>query len=173
MIKNLVHPAKAILVRPANPADAEMIFALVTELADYEGLGGEVDATGESLAAALFGSNPRVYCDIAERHGEAVGLAVWFYSFSTFRGRHGIWVEDLFVRQPFRGQGLGAALLAELARRCVDERLGRLEWSVLDWNEPSIAFYKRMGARMMEQWTNCRIEGEALQKLGQTTLSPT
>lgn len=160
-------PAKSILIRRANPADAEMIFALVTELAVYEQLGGEVSATRESLAAALFDPNPRVYCDIAERDGEAAGLAVWFYSFSTFRGRHGIWLEDLFVRPVFRGQGFGRALLAALARRCVDEQLGRLEWSVLDWNEPSIAFYKRMGARMMEQWTNCRIEGEALRELAQ------
>jgi diamine N-acetyltransferase len=156
---------RPIGIRPANPADAELIFALVAELADYEQLAHEVDAAKESLAAALFCQNPRVFCNIAEHRGEAAGSAIWFYTFSTFRGGHGIWVEDLFVRPAFRGQGLGKALLAELARRCVDEDLARLEWSVLDWNEPSIAFYKSMGARMMEQWTNCRIEGSALSEL--------
>lgn len=155
-----------ILVRPANSADAAVVFALVVELANYEKLEGEVDATCESLAAALFGQHPRAFCDIAEHAGEAVGMAIWFYSFSTFRGRHGIWIEDLFVRPAFRGRGFGKALVASLARRCVAEELARLEWSVLDWNEPSIAFYKGIGARMMDQWTNCRLDGEALQLLG-------
>jgi GNAT superfamily N-acetyltransferase len=95
----------------------------------------------------------------------AVGMAIWFYTFSTFRGRCGIWIEDLYVRPEFRSQGLGRALIARLAGRCRDENLGRLEWSVLNWNEPSITFYKRLGARLMRDWTNCRMEGEALQEI--------
>jgi GNAT superfamily N-acetyltransferase len=155
-------------VRPATASDAALIFALVVELAEYEQLSDGVDATAESLAAALFCEYPRAFCDIAERGREAVGLAVWFYTFSTFRGRHGIWIEDLFVRPAFRGQGFGKALVAALARRCAAEKLARLEWSVLDWNEPSIAFYERLGARRMEQWTNCRLDGDALLRLGRT-----
>jgi len=158
----------AIRVRPAARADAALVFALVCELADYEQLTQDVDATSETLAAALFCPNPRVFCDIAEHQGEAVGLVIWFYTFSTFRGRHGIWVEDIFVRPAFRGRGIGKALLAELARRCAGEGLARLEWSVLDWNEPSIAFYKAMGARMMDEWTICRLEGDSQQKLGRS-----
>ncbi len=161
----------AACVRPATSSDAALIFALVGELAEYERLGGEVDATAETLAEALFCERPRAFCDIAEQRGEAVGLAVWFYTFSTFRGRHGIWIEDLFVRPGFRGQGFGKALVAALARRCAAEKLARLEWSVLDWNEPSLAFYARLGARRMEEWTNCRLEGEALLRLGRAETS--
>lgn len=156
----------SILIRPAKLSDSELVFQLVAELAEYEKLTGELDATNESLAAALFCESPRVFCEIAERHGEAAGLSVWFYSFSTFRGRHGVWIEDLFVRPAFRGLGVGKALVASLAHRCVTEKLGRLEWSVLDWNAPSIGFYKGLGARMMDQWTNCRLDGEALARLG-------
>lgn len=154
-----------IHIRPAAPADADQIFALVTELAAYEKLSAAVDATAETLAQALFGTTPRVFCDVAEQGGEPVGLAIWFYTFSTFRGRHGIWLEDLYVRPAFRGRGIGKALLAGVAARCVSENLARLEWSVLDWNTPSIAFYKAMGAMLMDEWTNCRCEGEALSSL--------
>jgi diamine N-acetyltransferase len=154
-----------ILIRPAAPTDAEQIFALVSELAAYEKLSHAVDATAADLAKALFCDAPRVFCNLAEEEGTAIGFAVWFYSFSTFRGRHGIWLEDLFVRPGFRGKGYGKALLANLAGRCVKEGLARLEWSVLDWNAPSIAFYKAAGARMMDEWTNCRVEGEALRVL--------
>ncbi|WP_040580206.1 GNAT family N-acetyltransferase [Methyloferula stellata] len=152
-------------IRSAVPADAAQIFALVTELAAYEKLSAAVDATAETLAQALFGTAPRVFCDMAEQDGEPIGLAVWFYTFSTFRGRHGIWLEDLYVRPAFRGRGTGKALLAGLAARCVRENLARLEWSVLDWNTPSIAFYKAMGAVLMDEWTNCRCEGGALSSL--------
>jgi GNAT superfamily N-acetyltransferase len=152
-------------IRPATPADADLVFSLVSELAAYERLSHEVDATRDMLAQALFGPTPRVFCDIAERHGEGVGFALWYYSFSTFRGRHGIWLEDLFVRPSARRHGLGARLLASLARRCVVENLARLEWAVLDWNEPSIAFYRSQGAQMMDGWTTCRMTGEALWRL--------
>lgn len=152
-------------IRPATPADSGLVFDLVRELADYEQLSHEVDATPDMLSDALFGPNPRVFCDIAEWHGRGVGFALWFYNFSTFRGRHGIYLEDLFVRPAARGHGLGKLLLANLARRCVSENLARLEWSVLDWNEPSIAFYKAQGAVMMDGWTTCRVTGPALWRL--------
>ena len=138
---------------------------MVRELADYERLLHEVAMNEAMLAEALFGTAPRVFCDIAEWHGEPVGLALWYHSFSSFAGRHGIYLEDLFVRPAFRGHGLGKALLAGLAQRCVDESLARLEWSVLDWNVPAVDFYKAQGAQMLDGWTRARISGAALAQL--------
>ena len=149
-------------LRPAAPTDAPEILALIRELADYEHLLHEVDATREGLHAALFGPTPRVFCDLAEQDGVIAGFALWFYSFSTFRGRHGIYLEDLFVRPAMRGHGIGRALLADLAARCLREDLARLEWSVLDWNEPALAFYRTLGARGMTDWIPHRVTGEAL-----------
>jgi GNAT superfamily N-acetyltransferase len=161
----------SISIRAAVPADAALIITLIGELAAYERLTQAMDATEPMLAAALFGPRPRVFCDIAEwRDGqgaaEPAGFTVWFYNFSTFRGRHGIYLEDLFVRPAYRGRGLGRALLARLAGRCIAEGLPRLEWQVLDWNAPSIAFYKAQGAVMLDDWTGCRLTGEALGRLG-------
>jgi diamine N-acetyltransferase len=153
------------VIRPATPADAGLVFDLVHELAVYERLEADVDATPAMIADALFGPAPRVFCDIAEWQGQPVGFALWFYSFSTFRGRHGLYLEDLFVRPAQRGHGLGKKLLAHLARRCVAENLARLEWSVLDWNTPSIDFYKAQGAEMLDGWTTCRVTGAALWRL--------
>jgi diamine N-acetyltransferase len=153
----------SLAIRAAVPADAALIFALVRELADYEKLSGEIDATPEAIAAALFAREPRLFCDIAEWNGEPAGFAVWFLNFSTFRGRHGIYVEDLFVRPAFRAKGIGNALMARLAKRCVDEGWTRFEWAVLDWNAPSIAFYKSIGAQVMDEWRICRLSGQALQ----------
>ncbi len=153
------------VIRPATPADAGLVFDFVHELAVYERLEADVDATPAMIADALFGPAPRVFCDIAEWQGQPVGFALWFYSFSTFRGRHGLYLEDLFVRPAQRGHGLGKALLASLARRCVAENLARLEWSVLDWNTPSIDFYKAQGAEMLDGWTTCRVTGAALWRL--------
>jgi GNAT superfamily N-acetyltransferase len=155
-------------IRPAAPADAALILALIRELADYERLSHEVDATEAMLAAALLGENPRVFCDIGEWDGAPAGFALWFYSFSTFRGRHGIYLEDLFVRPAHRGRGVGKALLVNLARRCVAEHLPRLEWGVLDWNELAIAFYRSLGAVAMDGWTRHRLHGDALAALGQS-----
>jgi GNAT superfamily N-acetyltransferase len=149
-------------LRPAAPTDAPEILALIRELADYEHLLHEVDATREGLHAALFGPTPRVFCDLAEQDGVIAGFALWFYSFSTFRGRHGIYLEDLFVRPAMRGRGIGRALLSGLASRCLREDLARLEWSVLDWNEPALAFYRTLGARGMRDWIPHRVTGEAL-----------
>ena len=117
------------------------------------------------IAAALFAASPEVFCDLAEVDGAVVGFALWFYTFSTFRGRHGIYLEDLFVRPEARRAGAGKALLCNLARRCVDEGLGRFEWSVLDWNEPAIAFYAAQGARPLAGWSMCRVDGPALAAL--------
>ena len=153
------------MIRPAAPADAALVLALIRELAEYERLAHEVDATEGMIAAALFGESPRVFCDIAECDGEGAGFALWFYNFSTFRGRHGIYLEDLFVRPAFRGNGIGKALLANLARRCAAEALARLEWAVLDWNEPALGFYRRLGAETMDGWTVHRLSGEALATL--------
>ncbi len=153
----------SIAIRSAAPADSALIFSLVRELADYEKLTDEVDATPEQIAAPLFAREPRLFCDIAEWNGEPAGFAVWFLNFSTFRGRHGLYVEDLFVRSAFRGRGLGKALMARLAKRCVDEGWARFEWAVLDWNAPSIEFYKSIGAQVMDEWRICRLSGAALQ----------
>jgi GNAT superfamily N-acetyltransferase len=155
-------------IRSAAPADAALVLSFIRELAEYERLAHEVDATEEAVAAALFGENPRVFADIAEWNGEPAGFALWFYNFSTFRGRHGIYLEDLFVGPAFRGHGIGRALLRHLARRCVAEGLARLEWWVLDWNEPAIRFYRSLGAVPMDEWTVQRVTGEALVQLAGT-----
>lgn len=154
----------SLSIRAARPDDSALVFALVGELADYEKLSHEVDATEAMIADALFGESPRLFCDIAEWDGAAAGFAVWFLNFSTFRGRPGIYLEDVFVRPEFRGKGIGKALLTRLARRCVDQGWARFEWAVLDWNAPSIAFYKSIGAQVMDEWNICRLSGEALSR---------
>ena len=154
-----------IHIRPANPADISLIMELVNQLAEYEKLLSEVKATPALLQAALFCEDPRVFCEIAEHVGRPAGFALWYYSFSTFQGLHGIYLEDLIVLEQFRGKGVGRALLRALACRCVDEKLGRLEWSVQDWNIPSIAFYKSQGAELMGDWTKARISDAALTRL--------
>jgi GNAT superfamily N-acetyltransferase len=152
-------------IRPARPGDAALVLAFIRELAAYERLAHEVVAGEADIDRALFGENPRAFCDIAEWEGAPAGFALWFYNFSTFRGRHGIYLEDLFVRPEHRGRGIGRALLAGLARRCVAEDLPRLEWWVLDWNEPALAFYRSLGAAPMDEWTVQRLTGEALARL--------
>ena len=155
----------ALSIRNAQREDAATIHALICELAEYEKLRHEVDAGVEDIARDLFGASPRVFAQIAEGDGEVAGFSLWFYNYSTFRGRHGIYLEDLFVRPPFRGKGIGKALLASLARRCVAEGLPRFQWSVLDWNTPSIEFYESLGAKRMPEWIGCRVEGAALHEL--------
>jgi GNAT superfamily N-acetyltransferase len=156
-----------VSVRPAAPADAPLIHALIHELADYERLAHDAKATEADVRAALFVADPRAFCDIVALDGEAVGFALWFYNLSTFEGRHGIYLEDLFVRPAARGRGAGLALLRGLARRCRDEGLGRLEWAVLDWNAPAIAFYDRLGATTHAEWLKRRLSGEALARLAE------
>lgn len=154
-------------IRPAAASDSALIFDFIRQLAEYERLAHEVDASEGDIAQALFGPNPRVFADIAEWDGEPVGFALWFYNFSTFRGRHGIYLEDLFVRPDHRSKGIGKALLKNLARRCVAEGLARLEWWVLDWNEPALRVYRSIGAVPMEEWTVQRMTGEALKQLAE------
>ncbi|MVT70221.1 GNAT family N-acetyltransferase [Bradyrhizobium pachyrhizi] len=157
----------SLTIRRARPDEAGLVFSLVRELAEYEKLLHEVHASEADIADALFGANPRLYCDIAEWNGEPAGFAVWFVNFSTFAGRHGIYLEDLFVRPALRGKGIGKALLMHLAKQCLANGWSRLQWAVLDWNAPSIAFYKSLGAELMDEWTICRVSGEALSALAE------
>jgi GNAT superfamily N-acetyltransferase len=154
-----------VTVRDATRDDVALIHRFIRELAEYEKLLHEVEASEADVARDLFGANPRAFCDIVERDGEPIGFALWFYNYSTFRGRHGIWLEDLFVVPEARGSGAGKALLRRLARRCVEQGLGRMEWAVLDWNAPSIAFYDSLGASALDDWTTRRLTGEALTRL--------
>jgi GNAT superfamily N-acetyltransferase len=157
----------SLVIRSAMPADAGLVLTFIRELAEYEKLLHEVEAREDDIARDLFGEQPRVFCEIAEWGGEPVGFALWFYTYSTFQGRHGLYLEDLFVRPAQRGRGIGKALLANLARRCLDEGLGRLRWWVLNWNEPSIAFYRSLGAEARPEWTTFDLSGEALHRLAQ------
>ena len=141
------------------------MLGFIRALAEYERLLDQVEADEADIAALLFAPHPRAFCDIAEWDGEPIGFALWFYNVSTFKGRCGIYLEDLFVRPEARGRGAGKALLAGLARRCLDEKLGRLEWAVLDWNAPSIAFYDALGAASLNDWIIRRVTGEALERL--------
>ncbi len=154
-----------IAIRPAAPHEAGLILAFIRELAEYEKLSRAVKSTEDDVRVLLFGPNPRAFCDIAELGGDTVGFAFWFYNVSTFEGRCGIYLEDLFVRPAARGLGAGKALLAHLARRCVSEGLGRIQWAVLDWNAPSIAFYDRLGATARTEWITRQLDGEALLSL--------
>lgn len=153
-------------VRPAVASDVPEILALIKGLAEYEKALNEVSATKEDLLASLFCENPQVFCHVATREGKVVGIAVWHLNYSTWLGKHGIYLEDLYVVPEERGHGHGMALLKELAKTCVDRNYERLQWWVLDWNEPSIEFYKSLGAEAMDEWTVFRLSGQALVKLG-------
>lgn len=156
----------SLAIRDATREDAPLILRFIRDLADYERLRHEAVATEDDIVRDLFGPEPKVFCQIATWNGEPAGFALWFYTYSTFLGRHGIWLEDLFVPPGMRGHGIGKALLAHLAARCVRDGLGRLEWAVLDWNTPSIEFYKAHGAEFMDEWRRCRVTGDALARLG-------
>lgn len=155
------------MIRPATPADLPVIHTLIQELAAYEKAPHEAKATPAQLHDALFSAHPAAFAHIAEDEdtGEPVGFALWFLSFSTWRGTHGIYLEDLFVRPAARGAGHGKALLTELARICTERGYQRLEWSVLNWNEPAIGFYESLGARPQDEWTVYRLTDEALTNL--------
>ena len=157
----------SLTIRAARPGEAGLILEFVRELADYEHLLDHVAASVEDIDGALFGPSPRAFCDIAEWEGEPAGIALWFYNFSSFRGRHGLYLEDLFVRPAFRGKGIATSLMRNLARRCMDEGLGRFEWWVLDWNEPAIKFYRSIGAAPVNEWTVQRVTGDALRALAE------
>jgi GNAT superfamily N-acetyltransferase len=152
-------------IRKATVADVPVIVELIGALAEYERLTHTVTATEEKIRATLFGERPAAEVALAEEDGETVGFAVFFTNYSTFLAKPGIYLEDLFVKPHARGRGIGKALLVELARLAVQRGCGRVEWSVLDWNTPSIEFYKALGAVPMEEWTTFRLTGEALEKL--------
>jgi GNAT superfamily N-acetyltransferase len=149
-------------VRPIRPGDVPAVVGLVRELAEYEKAAHEVRLTEEQLTAALFGDSPKLFGHVAVAGGEVVGMALWFLNFSTWRGTHGIYLEDLYVQPGHRGSGLGRELLRTLAEVCVERGYSRLEWSVLDWNTLSIDFYKAAGAVPMDEWTVFRLTDEAL-----------
>ena len=154
------------MIRPAEPGDVAVVLELVRELAAYEREPDAVEATEELLNTALFGEEPVASCHVAlAPDGEVVGFALWYVTFSTWKGRPGIWLEDLFVRPSARGLGLGRALLQELAGICVARGYARFEWWVLDWNEPAHGFYRSLGARPEDEWTVWRVDGEALAAL--------
>ncbi len=157
--------SNGVTIRPARPGEAVLVLRFVRELAEYEGLLGHVEADEATLDALLFGPDPRAFSDIAEANGEPVGFAFWFYTVSTFKGRCGMYLEDLYVRPEARGRGAGRALLSKLAERCVEQGLCQLEWSVLDWNAPAIGFYDSLGATAKEGWGIRSLSGEPLAKL--------
>ncbi len=157
----------ALSIREAIPTDLPLIAALIRELAEYEKLAHEVRFEEATLGAYLFGPRPMAEVAIGEVNGVAQGFALFFHNFSTFEGRPGIYLEDLFVRPEARGVGLGKALLAHLAALAIERDCARLEWWVLDWNTPSIGFYKSLGAKPMDEWTVMRVDGEALSKLAE------
>jgi GNAT superfamily N-acetyltransferase len=171
-----VSPASAAVIREVRPSDLAAVVGLVHELAEYEREPQSCTLTEAQLATALFGPAPALFGHVAEvpagpdgaGPAEVVGFALWFVNFSTWRGVHGLYLEDLFVRPAHRGGGLGRALLATLAAVCAERGYARLEWSVLDWNEPSIGFYRSLGAVAMDEWTTFRLHGDALSALAAT-----
>ena len=157
-----------LTIRPATPADLPLIAQFIRDLADYEKLAHEVRFDEAKLGEKLFAPRPYAEVVIGELDGEPQGFALFFHNFSTFEGRPGLYLEDLFVRPTARGSGLGKALLAHLAQLCVIRDCARLEWSVLDWNTPAIGFYKNLGAKLMDEWTVRRVDGDALTALAET-----
>jgi GNAT superfamily N-acetyltransferase len=157
----------AVVIRAATVADVEDIHGLIGELADYEKLRHQVSGTPAELRAHLFGPQPFAHALMAHAGARLAGFALYFHNYSTFLCRPGMYLEDLFVRPAFRGRGIGKALLVHLARQAVDLGCGRLEWAVLDWNAPSIAFYRRLGAVPLDEWTSFRLTGDALSRLAE------
>jgi GNAT superfamily N-acetyltransferase len=157
--------SKGFEIRLATIEDTPVILAFIKKLAEYERLSHAVSASEEKLRATLFGKHRYAEVIIGYHHNEAVGFALFFHNYSTFLGKPGIWLEDLFVDVEHRGRGFGKALLAHLAKLARERDCGRLEWSVLDWNEPAIRFYKSLGATPMDEWTVYRVTGDALDRL--------
>jgi GNAT superfamily N-acetyltransferase len=154
-----------MIIRQAQVQDAQLILDLVIALAVYEKAPDEVFATVADVERDFFNDNPQVFCDFVEVDGQVVGFVVWFLNYSTWTGTHGIYIEDLFVLPEYRGNGYGKALLTHLAQLCVDRGYHRLQWWVLNWNKPSIEFYKSLGAKPMDEWSVMRVDGAALSEL--------
>ncbi len=160
-------------IEPATVDDLALVLRFIRELAEYEHLEHQVVADEALLRRELFGAHPGAEVLIAREEGEALGFALFFHNFSTFVGRRGLYLEDLYVRPEHRGRGVGGALLRHLARLAVERGCGRFEWAVLDWNQPAIGFYRRLGARPLDDWTVYRLDGPALQKLAASDGRPT
>jgi GNAT superfamily N-acetyltransferase len=159
--------SREIQYRQANASDAALILTFIKKLAEYEKLLHEVVATEETIRQSLFCADPKAFCVLAEHDGKSVGFAICFYNYSTFQGKPGIYIEDLFVEPEFRGRGIGKGFFAHLAKKALREDCGRIQWWVLDWNEPSINFYKKMGAKPMDEWVVYRLEGSCIENLAE------
>jgi GNAT superfamily N-acetyltransferase len=155
------------MIRYATKADIPSIHQLIKDLAEYERAPLEAKATIEQIEETIFGDNPVAYCHVAEDNGQVVGISIWFLNYSTWVGKPGIYLEDLYVDPAYRGKGYGSAFLKELGKICVEREYERLQWWVLDWNQPSIDFYKSLGAVPMDEWTVYRVSGDALKKLAE------
>ena len=160
------------MIRYATKEDVPRIHQLIKDLAEYEKAPLEANATLEQIEESLFSQHPVAYCHVAEDNGLVVGIYIWFLNYSTWVGKPGIYLEDLYIDPAHRGKGFGLAFLKELARICIERDYERLQWWVLDWNEPSIEFYKSLGAVPMDEWTVYRVSGDALKKLAATDESP-
>lgn len=154
-------------IRPARQEEVGIVLQLIHDLAVYEKAPNEVEATEKELLETIFSSDPKVFCDLVEVDGEIAGMAIWFLNYSTWQGKHGIYLEDLFIKPEYRGRGYGKALLKHLAKICDDKGYGRFQWWVLDWNSPAIEFYRSLGAVAMDEWTVYRVSGQALKELGE------
>jgi GNAT superfamily N-acetyltransferase len=154
-------------IRPARRDEAAIILQLINDLAEYEKAPDEVKATEKEVTETIFADNPKVFCDFVEVDGDVAGMAIWFLNYSTWQGKHGIYLEDLFVKPEYRGHGYGKALLQHLASICNERGYGRFQWWVLDWNSPAIDFYRSLGAEAMSEWTVYRVSDEPLRRLGE------
>lgn len=155
----------SVFYRMAQAGEAGLILDFIKELAVYEKLLHEVVATEADIVETLFGENPKAFCVLCEIDDKAVGFCLCFYNYSTFQGRPGIYIEDLYVREEYRGMGIGKGFFKFIAQKALEEKCGRIQWWVLDWNEPSIEFYKRLGAEAMDEWTVYRLSGDAIRKI--------
>ena len=153
-------------IRPAKREEVGEVLQLIQDLATYEKAPDQVEASEDDLLNTIFAKDPRVFCDLVEVDGQIAGMAIWFLNYSTWQAKHGIYLEDLYIKPEFRARGYGKALLKHLAQICDKEGYGRLQWWVLDWNSPAIEFYKSLGAEAMDEWTVYRTSGQALKDLG-------
>lgn len=153
-------------IRPAKREEVGEVLQLIQDLATYEKAPDQVEASRDDLLNTIFAKEPRVFCDLVEVDGQIAGMAIWFLNYSTWQAKHGIYLEDLYIKPEFRARGYGKALLKHLAQICDREGYGRLQWWVLDWNSPAIEFYKSFGAEAMDEWTVYRTSGQALKDLG-------
>jgi GNAT superfamily N-acetyltransferase len=154
-------------IRSARRDETSIILQLIKDLAEYEKAPHEVKAGEREILETIFAENPKVFCDFVEVDGDIAGMAIWFLNYSTWQGKHGIYLEDLYVKPEFRGRGYGKALLQHLANICNERGYGRFQWWVLDWNSPAIEFYRSLGAEAMSEWTVYRVSGDPLRRLGE------